>query len=545
MISTSNVSLRFGKKALFEDVNIKFVPGHCYGLIGANGAGKSTFLKILTGEIEPTSGEVIITPGERLSFLKQDHFQYDECTVLDTVIMGNQRLYDIMKEKDAIYMKEDFSDEDGIRASELEGEFAEMNGWEAESDAATLLNGLGVDTEYHYNLMKDLNGSLKVKVLLAQALFGNPDILLLDEPTNHLDLDAIEWLEEFLINFDNTVIVVSHDRYFLNKVCTQIADIDYAKIQLYAGNYDFWYESSQLIVKQMKEANRKKEEKIKELQDFIQRFSANASKSKQATSRKRALEKIELDEIRPSSRKYPYIDFRPNREIGNEVLTVEHLSKTIDGVKVLDDISFVVGREDKIAFVGSNGLAKTTLFQILAGQMEPDEGSYKWGITTSQSYFPKDNTKDFDSDDAIVDWLTQYSDNKDATYVRQFLGRMLFPGDAGVKKVRVLSGGEKVRVMLSKLMISGANVLIVDEPTDHLDMESITALNNGLIKFPGVLLFSSRDHQVVQTTANRIMEIVPNGKLIDKITTYDEYLENDEMARKRAVYTTDGMDADN
>lgn len=544
MISTSNVSLRFGKKALFEDVNIKFVPGHCYGLIGANGAGKSTFLKILTGEIEPTSGEVIITPGERLSFLKQDHFQYDECTVLDTVIMGNQRLYDIMKEKDAIYMKEDFSDEDGIRASELEGEFAEMNGWEAESDAATLLNGLGVDTEYHYNLMKDLNGSLKVKVLLAQALFGNPDILLLDEPTNHLDLDAIEWLEEFLINFDNTVIVVSHDRYFLNKVCTQIADIDYAKIQLYAGNYDFWYESSQLIVKQMKEANRKKEEKIKELQDFIQRFSANASKSKQATSRKRALEKIELDEIRPSSRKYPYIDFRPNREIGNEVLTVEHLSKTIDGVKVLDDISFVVGREDKIAFVGSNGLAKTTLFQILAGQMEPDEGSYKWGITTSQSYFPKDNTKDFDSDDAIVDWLTQYSDNKDATYVRQFLGRMLFPGDAGVRKVRVLSGGEKVRVMLSKLMISGANVLIVDEPTDHLDMESITALNNGLIKFPGVLLFSSRDHQVVQTTANRIMEIV-NGKLIDKITTYDEYLENDEMARKRAVYTTDGMDADN
>ena len=544
MISTSNVSLRFGKKALFEDVNIKFTPGNCYGLIGANGAGKSTFLKILTGELEPTSGEVIITPGERLSFLKQDHFQYDEYTVLDTVIMGNQRLYEIMKEKDAIYAKPDFSDEDGIRASELEGEFAEMNGWEAESDAATLLNGLGVDTEYHYNLMKDLNGSLKVKVLLAQALFGNPDILLLDEPTNHLDLDAIEWLEEFLINFDNTVIVVSHDRYFLNKVCTQIADIDYAKIQLYAGNYDFWYESSQLIVKQMKEANRKKEEKIKELQDFIQRFSANASKSKQATSRKRALEKIELDEIRPSSRKYPYIDFRPNREIGNEVLTVEHLSKTIDGVKVLDDISFVVGREDKIAFVGSNGLAKTTLFQILAGQMEPDEGSYKWGITTSQSYFPKDNTKDFDSDDAIVDWLTQYSDNKDATYVRQFLGRMLFPGDAGVKKVRVLSGGEKVRVMLSKLMISGANVLIVDEPTDHLDMESITALNNGLIKFPGVLLFSSRDHQVVQTTANRIMEIV-NGKLIDKITTYDEYLENDEMARKRAVYTTDGMDADN
>ena len=541
MISTSNISLRFGKKALFEDVNIKFVPGHCYGLIGANGAGKSTFLKILTGEIEPTSGEVIITPGERLSFLKQDHFQYDEYTVLDTVIMGNQRLYDIMKEKEAIYMKEDFTDEDGIRASELEGEFAEMNGWEAESDAATLLNGLGVDTEYHYSLMKDLTGSLKVKVLLAQALFGNPDILLLDEPTNHLDLDAIAWLEEFLINFDNTVIVVSHDRYFLNKVCTQIADIDYAKIQLYAGNYDFWYESSQLIVKQMKEANRKKEEKIKELQEFIQRFSANASKSKQATSRKRALEKIELDEIKPSSRKYPYIDFRPDREIGNEVLTVEHLSKTIDGIKVLDDISFIIGREDKVAFVGSNGLAKTTLFRILTGEIEPDEGSYKWGITTSQSYFPKDNTKDFDSDDVIVDWLTQYSENKDATYVRGFLGRMLFAGDDGMKKVRVLSGGEKVRVMLSKLMISGANVLIIDEPTDHLDMESITALNNGLIKFPGVLLFSSRDHQVVQTTANRIMEIV-NGKLIDKITTYDEYLENDEMARKRTIYTTEGMD---
>lgn len=535
MISTSNVSLRFGKKALFEDVNIKFTPGNCYGLIGANGAGKSTFLKILTGELEPTSGEVIITPGERLSFLKQDHFQYDEYTVLDTVIMGNQRLYEIMKEKDAIYAKPDFSDEDGIRASELEGEFAEMNGWEAESDAATLLNGLGVDTEYHYSTMKDLNGNLKVKVLLAQALFGNPDILLLDEPTNHLDLDAIGWLEEFLINFDNTVIVVSHDRYFLNKVCTQIADIDYAKIQLYAGNYDFWYESSQLIVKQMKEANRKKEEKIKELQDFIQRFSANASKSKQATSRKRALEKIELDDIKPSSRKYPYIDFRPAREIGNEVLTVEHLSKTIDGVKVLDDISFVVGHEDKIAFVGSNGLAKTTLFQILAGEMEPDEGSYKWGITTSQSYFPKDNTKDFDCDDIIVDWLTQYSEIKDPTYVRGFLGRMLFAGEDGVKKVRVLSGGEKVRVMLSKLMISGANVLIIDEPTDHLDMESITALNNGLIKFPGVLLFSSRDHQVVQTTANRIIEIV-NGKLIDKVTTYDEYLENDEMARKRQGY---------
>lgn len=544
MISANNVTLRIGKKALFEDVNIKFTEGNCYGLIGANGAGKSTFLKILSGQLDTTNGNIVITPGQRLSVLEQDHFKYDAFTVMDTVIMGNQRLYDIMKEKDAIYAKPDFSDEDGIRASELEGEFAEMNGWEAESDAATLLNGLGVDTEYHYSTMKDLNGNLKVKVLLAQALFGNPDILLLDEPTNHLDLDAIGWLEEFLINFDNTVIVVSHDRYFLNKVCTQIADIDYAKIQLYAGNYDFWYESSQLIVKQMKEANRKKEEKIKELQDFIQRFSANASKSKQATSRKRALEKIELDDIKPSSRKYPYIDFRPAREIGNEVLTVEHLSKTIDGVKVLDDISFVVGHEDKIAFVGSNGLAKTTLFQILAGEMEPDEGSYKWGITTSQSYFPKDNTKDFDCDDIIVDWLTQYSEIKDPTYVRGFLGRMLFAGEDGVKKVRVLSGGEKVRVMLSKLMISGANVLIIDEPTDHLDMESITALNNGLIKFPGVLLFSSRDHQVVQTTANRIIEIV-NGKLIDKVTTYDEYLENDEMARKRTVYTMDGQDSDN
>ncbi len=441
-----------------------------------------------------------------------------------------------MKEKDAIYMKEDFSDEDGIRAADLEAEFAEMNGWEAESDAANLLNGLGVETEHHYTLMKDLVGSLKVKVLLAQALFGNPDILLLDEPTNHLDLDAIAWLEEFLIGFGNTVIVVSHDRYFLNKVCTHTADIDYGKIQLYAGNYDFWYESSQLMVRQMKEANRKKEEKIKELQEFIQRFSANASKSKQATSRKRALEKIELDDIKPSSRKYPYIDFRPFREIGNEVLTVENLSKTIDGVKVLDNISFILNREDKVALVGPNEQAKTVLFKILAGEMEPDEGSYKWGLTTTQSYFPKDNSAEFANDDTIVDWLTQYSPEKDATYVRGFLGRMLFAGEDGVKKVKVLSGGEKVRCMLSKLMISGANVLMLDEPTDHLDMEAITALNNGLMKFSGVLIFSSRDHQIVQTTANRIMEIV-GGQLIDKITTYDEYLENDEMARKRQVFT--------
>lgn len=545
MISTSNITLRVGKKALFEDVNVKFTEGNCYGLIGANGAGKSTFLKILSGQLEPTKGEVIITPGERLSFLQQDHFKYDEYLVLDTVIMGNQRLYEIMKEKEALYAKEDFTDEDGIKASELEGEFATMNGWEAESDAATLLNGLGIDTELHYKYLKDLTGSEKVKVLLAQALFGNPDILLLDEPTNHLDLDAIAWLEEFLINFDNTVIVVSHDRYFLNKVCTQIADIDYGKIQLFAGNYDFWYESSQLIIRQMKEANRKKEEKIKELQDFISRFSANASKSKQATSRKRALEKIELDDIRPSSRKYPYIDFRPNRTIGNEVLSVEGLSKTIDGVKVLDNLSFTINREDKVAFVGGNELAKTTLFKILMGEMEPDEGTYKWGVTTSQAYFPKDSTREFDNDDTIVEWLTQYSEEKDVTYVRGFLGRMLFAGDDGVKKVKVLSGGEKVRCLLSKMMISGANVLVLDEPTDHLDMESITALNNGLIKFPGVLLFASRDHQVVQTTANRIMEIVPGGKLIDKITTYDEYLESDEMARKCQTYTMDNSEEDN
>ena len=537
MISANNVTLRIGKKALFEDVNIKFTEGNCYGLIGANGAGKSTFLKILSGQLDTTTGSINITPGQRLSVLEQDHFKYDEYPVLDTVIMGNQRLYDIMKEKDALYAKPDFSDEDGIRASELEGEFAEMNGWEAESDAATLLNGLGIDTGMHYSLMKDLNGNEKVKVLLARALFGNPDILLLDEPTNHLDLDAISWLEEFLINFDNTVIVVSHDRYFLNKVCTQIADIDYGKIQLYAGNYDFWYESSQLMIRQMKEANKKKEEKIKELQEFIQRFSANASKSKQATSRKRALEKIELDEIKPSSRKYPYIDFRPNREIGNEVLMVENLSKTIDGVKVLDNITFTLGHNDKVAFVGGNELAKTTFFQILMGEIEPDEGTLKWGVTTSRAYFPKDNTKEFDNDLTIADWLTQFSEIKDQTYVRGFLGRMLFAGDDGVKKVRILSGGEKVRCLLSKMMISGANVLIFDEPTNHLDMESITALNNGMIKFPGVMLFASRDHQIVQTTANRIMEILPNGKLIDKITTYDEYLESDEMARKRSVYT--------
>ncbi len=542
MISAVNVTYRVGKKALFEDVNIKFTEGNCYGLIGANGAGKSTFLKILSGELDTTKGEIAITPGERLSVLEQDHFKYDEYSVMDTVIMGNKHLYDIMKEKDAIYMKEDFSDEDGIRAGELEAEFAEMDGYEAESNAAMLLNGLGIPTEEHYTQMADLDGSMKVKVLLAKALFGNPDILLLDEPTNHLDLEAIGWLEEFLIDFNNTVIVVSHDRYFLNKVCTQIADIDYGKIQLYAGNYDFWYESSQLMIRQMKEANKKKEEKIKELQEFISRFSANASKSKQATSRKRALEKIELDTIKPSSRKYPYIDFRPEREIGNEVLSVENISYSENGEKLLDNISFIVGHEDKIAFVGGCEKAKTALFRILAGEIEPDSGSFKWGVTTSQSYFPRDYTKEFDCDLTITEWLTGYSTNKDATYVRGFLGRMLFPGEDGVKKVKVLSGGEKVRCLLSKMMISAANCLIFDEPTNHLDMESITALNTGMVKFPGIILFSCRDHQLTETTANRIIELLPDGGMIDKITTYDEYLAADENARKRTVFTADKED---
>ena len=544
MISADNVTYRVGKKALFEDVNIKFTEGNCYGLIGANGAGKSTFLKILSGQLEPTKGDISMTPGQRLSFLEQDHFKYDEYKVLETVIMGNRRLYDIMKEKDAIYAKTDFTEADGVKASELEAEFADMDGWEAESDAATLLNGLGIPTELHDLQMKELNGSQKVKVLLAKALFGNPDILLLDEPTNHLDLDAIQWLEEFLINFDNTVIVVSHDRYFLNKVCTQIADIDYGKIRLYAGNYDFWYESSQLLIRQMKEANKKKEEKIKELKEFISRFSANASKSKQATSRKRALEKIEREDIRPSSRKYTYIDFRPAREIGNDVLEVSHLSKTVEGVKVLDDVSFIVGHDDKIAFVGANEQATTELFKILAGEEEPDEGTVKWGVTTNVAYFPKDNTKIFDNDMTIVEWLTQYSPDPDPTYVRGFLGRMLFAGEDGVKKVKVLSGGEKVRVMLSKMMIMASNVLIFDDPTNHLDMESITALNNAVIKFPGVVIFTSHDHQFIQTTANRIMEIVPGGKLIDKITTYDDYLASDEMARKRQVLSASEDDED-
>ncbi len=542
MIQANNVTLRVGKRALFEDVNIKFTEGNCYGIIGANGAGKSTFLKILSGQLDTTSGTVTMTPGERLSFLEQDQNKYDDQVVLDTVIQGNARLYEIMKEKEALYAKEDFTDEDGIKASELETEFAGLNGWMAESDAETLLNGLGIETEYHGKLMHELDGAQKVKVLLARALFGSPDVLLLDEPTNHLDLDAIGWLEEFLIEFENTVIVVSHDRYFLNKVCTAIADIDYGKITLYAGNYDFWYESSQLMIRQMKEANKKKEEKIKELKEFIARFSANASKSKQATSRKKALEKIELDEIKPSSRKYPWIDFRPEREIGNEVLTVEHLSKTVGGVKVLDDVSFVMGHNDKIAFVGSQELAKTTLFEILMGKLEPDEGHYKWGVTTSQAYFEKDNTHEFDSDLNITEWLTGYSEIKDITYVRGFLGRMLFAGDDGVKKVRILSGGEKVRCQLSKMMISGANCLIFDEPTNHLDMESISALNDGMIRFPGVELIACRDHQIVQTTANRIIEILPDGHIIDKVSTYDDYLAQDAGARKRTVYVSQQYD---
>ena len=532
MISANNVTLRVGKKALFEEVNIKFTEGNCYGLIGANGAGKSTFLKILSGQLEPTNGEVAITPGERLSFLQQDHFKYDEYPVLDTVIMGNARLYEIMKEKEAIYAKEDFTDEDGIKASELEGEFATMNGWEAESDAASLLNGLGIETDLHYKMMKDMTGPQKVKVLLAQALFGNPDILLLDEPTNHLDLDAIAWLEEFLINFENTVIVVSHDRYFLNKVCTQIADIDYGKIQLYAGNYDFWYESSQLLIRQMKEANKKKEEKIKELQDFISRFSANASKSKQATSRKRALEKIQLDEIKPSSRKYPYIDFRPNREIGNEVLTVEGLSKTIDGVKVLDNISFTLGHDDKVAFVGSNEVAKTVLFKILIGEMEPDEGTYKWGVTTSQAYFPKDFGGEFDSDYNITEWLTQYSEEKDVTYVRGFLGRMLFSGEDGVKKLKVLSGGEKVRCLLSKMMISGANVLLLDEPTNHLDLDAIAWLEEFLINFENTVIVVSHDRYFLNKVCTHTADI-DYGKIQLYAGNYDFWFESSQLLVKQ------------
>ena len=524
MINAIGVTLRYGKRVLFEDVNIKFSKGNCYGLIGANGAGKSTFLKILSGEIEPSKGEVTMDKGERLSMLKQDHFAYEDFTVIDTVIMGNDELYKIKNEKDAIYAKPDFNEEDGMKAAKLEERFAELDGWNAESDAAILLNNLGIDTEKHYKYMKELEAKEKVKVLLAQALFGNPDVLLLDEPTNDLDIKSINWLQDFLIDFENTVIVVSHDRYFLNKVCTHIADVDFGKIKIYSGNYDFWYESSQLALKQMKEANKKKEDKIKELQDFIARFSANASKSKQATSRKKTLEKIELDEIRPSNRKYPYIDFKPDREPGKEVLTVKHLSKTIDGQKVLNDVSFTITREDKVAFLADNELSKTALFQILAGELEPDEGEIEWGTTITTSYFPKDNNYLFEGDLNIVDWLRGYSKDPDETFVRGFLGRMLFSGEEALKKVNVLSGGEKVRCVLSKMMLSGANLLIFDEPTNHLDMESITALNEGMNKFKGVLLFTSHDHQLVQTVANKIIDL-KEDKTVVKEGTYNDYLE--------------------
>ena len=533
MISVSGVSLRFGKRALFEDVNIKFTPGNCYGLIGANGAGKSTFLKILSGEIEPTTGEVHVTPGERIAVLKQDHFAYDEYKVLDTVIMGHKRLYDVMKEREAIYAKPDFTDEDGMRAGELEAEFAELNGWEAESEAASLLNGLGIPSELHDRYMKELDGNQKVRVLLAQALFGNPQILLLDEPTNHLDRQSIEWLEDFLLNYEGTVIVVSHDRHFLNTVCTHIADIDYGKIQLYVGNYDFWYESSQLALQLMREQNKKKEEKIKELQAFIQRFSANKSKARQATARKKLLEKITLDDIRPSNRKYPFIQFKPEREAGKQLLLIEGLTKSIDGVKVIDNLTLTVNKGDKIALVGPDSLWKTVLMQLLMGELEPDAGTYQWGVTTTRAYFPKDNSKYFDGVDLnLVDWLRQFSKEQDETFIRGFLGRMLFSGDEALKKASVLSGGEKVRCMLARMMLSGANVLLMDEPTNHLDLESITALNNALIDFEGTLVFTSQDRQFVSTIANRILEITPRG-VIDRLMTYDEYLESGEVKALR------------
>ena len=526
MITVSNVSLRYGGRKLFEDVNLKFTAGNCYGVIGANGAGKSTFLKILSGEVEPNTGEVSIAPNTRMSVLKQDHFQYDEFEVLETVIMGNERLYQIMKEKDALFAKPDFTDEDGIKASELEGEFADLNGWEAESEASSLLQGLGITTDMHYKKVSELTGAEKVKVLLAQALFGNPGILILDEPTNHLDIKSINWLEEFLINFEGTVIVVSHDRHFLNKVCTNIADVDFGKIKIFTGNYDFWYESSQLALQMAKDQNKKKEEKIKELQDFIARFSANASKSKQATSRKKLLDKITLDDIQPSTRRYPFVGFKPEREVGNDILVVEGLSKTIDGVKVLDNVSFRVNKDDKIALVGANEIAITTLFKILNGEMEPDSGSFKWGITISTSYFPKDNSEFFnDCNLSLVDWLRQFSDEKSESYIRGFLGRMLFSGEEALKEASVLSGGEKVRCMLSRMMLSNANVLMLDQPTNHLDLESITAVNNGLKDFKSVILFASHDHEFVQTIANRIFDIKEDGSLVDRTMTYDEYLE--------------------
>ncbi|MHA0857889.1 ABC-F family ATP-binding cassette domain-containing protein [Paenibacillus sp. CMAA1364] len=533
MISTSGVTLRYGKRALFEDVNIKFTPGNCYGLIGANGAGKSTFLKILSGEIEANSGDVHMTPGERMAVLKQNHYEYDEFPVLEVVIMGHIRLYDIMKEKDTLYAKSDFSEQDGLRAGELEGEFAELNGWDAEPDAAALLIGLGIHRDLHDKPMKELGGNEKVRVLLAQALFGRPNNLLLDEPTNHLDLESIGWLENFLMDYEGTVIVVSHDRHFLNKVCTHIADIDFGKIQMYVGNYDFWYESSQLALRLSRDMNKKKEEKMKELQAFIQRFSANASKSKQATSRKKQLEKITLDDIRPSSRKYPFLHFKPEREAGKQLLTVDNLNKTVNDELVLEQVSFVVNKGDKIALVGPNSLPKSTLFDVLMGEQEANSGEYTWGVTTTQAYFPKDNSRYFDGVDMnLVDWLRQYSQDQDETFLRGFLGRMLFAGEEALKKASVLSGGEKVRCMLAKMMLNGANVLIFDEPTNHLDLESITALNNGLTDFDGTILFTSHDHQFIQTIANRIIEITPTG-IIDRTMSYDEYLESDEVKALR------------
>lgn len=525
MITVTNVSLRYGERKLFEDVSLKFTPGNCYGVIGANGAGKSTFLKILAGEIEANTGEVSIPPGIRVSVLKQDHYRYDDKQVLETVIMGNARLYEIMKEKDEIYAKPDFSDEDGIKASELEYEFGELNGWEADSEASTLLQGLGIGIELHEQKMAELQGAEKVKVLLAQALFGKPGVLILDEPTNHLDIKSISWLEEFLINFEGTVIVVSHDRHFLNKVCTHMCDVDYGKIKLFVGNYDFWYESSQLALQMMRDQNKKKEEKIKQLQEFVARFSANASKSKQATSRKKMLEKITLDDIQPSNRKYPFVNFKPEREVGNDILTVDSICKTVDGVKILNNVSFTVAKGDKIAFVGADEIVNTTLFKILTGEMEPDSGSYKWGITIKKAYFPKDNSEFFnDSDLTLIEWLRQFSDEPSESYLRGFLGRMLFSGDEVFKQLKVLSGGERVRCLLSKMMLSNANLLILDQPTNHLDLESITALNNGLKDYKSNILFTSHDHQFVQTVANRIIEVSPSG-VFDKQMTYDEYLE--------------------
>ena len=528
MITVSNVALQFGGTFLFQHVDLQFLPGNCYGIIGANGAGKSTFLRLLSGELETTQGEISIKPGLRMSVLKQDQFAYDAYTVLDTVIMGNQRLYDVMKQKDALYAKPDFSDEDGLLASELEVEFAEMNGWEAESDASQILQGLGIPVELHENKMADIDGRLKVKVLLAQALFGNPDIILLDEPTNNLDIESINWLENFIMDYEDKgmVIVVSHDRHFLNTVCTHIVDIDYGKIKMYVGNYDFWYESSQLVQQLMRNKNKRNEEKIAELQAFISRFSANKAKSKQATARRRLLDKLSIEEIPMSSRRYPFVGFSPEREVGKDILFVTDVSKTVDGVKLLDKVSFIMNKNDKIAFVGENELAVTVLFKILMGELEPDEGSVRWGITTSQSYFPKDNSAYFENcTDTLVDWLRQFSAKKDDVYLRSFLGRMLFSGEDVFKPVNVLSGGEKVRCMLSKMMLSGANVLLLDQPTNHLDMESIQAVNNGMRAFPGNILFASHDHELLQSVANRIIEFRPDGTICDRLGTYDEYLE--------------------